>query len=144
MQNIELDMIVTDSLAALEKYRSVFDLNVIQATSYDLGLNEAIFSIYDFTIHLLDENPAYDLIAPKENQVFPFWINVTVSDIQDTFNKALFAGFTEIQPVTQLPDFGVSNAVLQDPFGYQWMLHQVNEEKSSEELEEIMEKKFND
>lgn len=142
MNTIELDMIVTDSLVALRTYRSVFDVAVIQETSFDPGLNEAIFSIYGLTIHLLDENPDYQLAAPKENQIFPFWINVTVSDINITFNKALNAGFTEIQPITNIPDFGVSNAVLQDPFGYQWMLHEVHEEKSQEELEKMMKETF--
>lgn len=143
MKNIELDMIVKDSLAALEAYRSVFEINTLQETSYDRGMNEVIFSIYDFTIHLLDENSDYGLVAPQEDQIFPFWINVTVTDIRDTYDKALAAGFTEIQAITKLPDFGVSNAVIKDPFGYQWMLHEVHEEKSPEELERIMNQKFN-
>ncbi|MCC5894688.1 MAG: VOC family protein [Alkalibacterium sp.] len=143
MKSIELDMIVSDSLAALKTYQTVFDLKVDQATAYDRGLNEVIFSLYDLTIHLLDENPEYGLAAPEKNQMLPFWINVTVPDIQLTFSEAITAGFTEIQPVTKIPDFGVSNAVLLDPFGYQWMLHEVHEEKSTEELKNLMDQEFN-
>jgi len=32
-----------------------------------------------------------------------------------------------------MPDYGLSNAIFADPFGYQWMLHQIQREVSFEE-----------
>jgi hypothetical protein len=61
------------------------------------------------------------------------WLNVLVPDIKATFEKAIESGFNEIQPVTELSEMGVSNAVCIDPFGYIWMLHQVHREVSFEE-----------
>lgn len=61
------------------------------------------------------------------------WLNVMVEDIQNTFDKAVSNGFTAIQPVVKLEDFGVSNAVLSDPFGYVWMLHQMHHVVSFDE-----------
>jgi len=60
-------------------------------------------------------------------------VNVLVPDIKDTYSKAIASGCKEIQSVTSLPDFGVSNVVFSDPFGYVWMLHQMHREVSFEE-----------
>jgi PhnB protein len=78
--------------------------------------------MYGTRFHLLDENEAYMLKAPKAGDFQSMWINVLVPDIEETFKKAIAAGCSEIQPVTEVKDFGVSNAMFCDPFGYQWML----------------------
>ncbi|GEK58259.1 hypothetical protein MHA01_11640 [Marinococcus halophilus] len=59
----------------------------------------------------------------------------------ETYAKAIDAGCHEIQPVTDLPDHGVSNAIFMDPFGYIWMLHQVYLEVSFEERKRLWEEK---
>lgn len=51
------------------------------------------------------------------------------------------SGCREIQPVTEIPDFGVSNAIFADPFGYQWMLHQIHREVTFEEHIRLWEEK---
>jgi PhnB protein len=38
-----------------------------------------------------------------------------VPDIKDTFSKAISVGCKEVQPVTEVPDYGVSNAIFSDP-----------------------------
>jgi PhnB protein len=43
--------------------------------------------------------------------------------------------------VTELPDYGVSNAIFSDVFGYQWMLHQMHKEVSFEERSRLWEEK---
>ena len=45
-----------------------------------------------------------------------------------------------MQPVTELPDYGVSNAMFTDQFGYLWMLHQMHKVVSLEERLELWEK----
>lgn len=59
--------------------------------------------------------------------------DLVIPDIKETFSKAISEGCTEVQAVTELPDYGVTNAMFNDPFGYLWMLHQVHKEVSHEE-----------
>ena len=123
MVGVEIDMVVVNSLEALKLYEKIFDTERVEVSDLEQGLNEAIFTMYGTRFHLLDENPAYQLNAPKEGNTISMWMNVLVPDITVTFDKAISAGCTVIQPVTELPDFGVSNGVFFDPFGYVWMLH---------------------
>ncbi|WP_423188717.1 VOC family protein [Alkalibacterium sp. f15] len=142
MVGIELDMVVPDSLEALKLYEQIFELERIEVTGFDRGQNEVIFKLYDLKIHMLDENTDVGLKAPSENSLLPMWLNVTVPNIAETFSKALDAGCTTIQPITEIPDFGVSNALFVDPYGYQWLLHQVHKEVSFEERNALWEEKL--
>ncbi|OJF93751.1 MerR family transcriptional regulator [Alkalibacterium sp. 20] len=142
MVGIELDMVVPDSLAALELYEQIFELERLEVTEFDRGQNEVIFKLYDLKIHMLDENTEIGLKAPSDNSYLPMWLNVTVPNIAETFSQALDAGCTAIQPITEIPDFGVSNALFVDPYGYQWLLHQVHKEVSFEERNALWEEKL--
>jgi len=130
---VEVNMVVSDSIEALELYEAIFDVQRIEVTNFERGMNEAVFTIYGVRFHLLDENPEYQLIAPKENNTKSMWINVAVPDIKKTFDKAIEAGCSVIQPITEMKDFGVSNAVIADKFGYIWMLHEIHKVVSFEE-----------
>ncbi|MBC1522302.1 VOC family protein [Listeria aquatica] len=135
MRSVEIDFIVEDSLAALALYEEIFDVKRIEATSFDKGQNEAVFEIYGTRFHMLDANADAGLPAPNPEENLPIWFNVTVEDIARTYKRALDAGCTEIQAVTEMKDYGVSNAMFKDAFGYIWMLHQVHREISFEERE---------
>ncbi len=139
MGNVEIDMVVKDSLAALELYEKIFPVERIEVTDFPRGENEAVFSIYGVRFHLLDENPQFQLTAPGPEGVTSMWFNVLVPDIEETFAKAISAGCTEVQPVTEMPDYGVSNASFSDPFGYHWMLLQVHKEVSFEDRVKLWE-----
>jgi PhnB protein len=141
MIGVEIDMVVTDSLAALELYGKIFDLETIEVTDFPKGENEVVFSLYGVRFHMLDENPDFELIAPKPGDPKPIWFNITVPDIISTYAQAIGAGCTEIQPVTEVPEFGVSNALFSDPFGHIWLLHQVHREVSFEERKKLWEDK---
>lgn len=90
---------------------------------------------------MLDENPRFGLAAPNPDKPNTIWFNISVPDIKETFSKAISAGCTEVQPVTEMPDYGVSNAIFTDVFGYQWMLHQIHKEVSHEERIRLWEEK---
>lgn len=141
MTGVEINLIVPDSLKALELYESIFELERIEVTDFPKGQNEAVFTIYGTRFHMLDENPDFQLRAPKPGAYIPVWFNVLVPNIQETFAKALKAGCTEIQSVKEMPDFGVSNAIFSDAFGYQWLLHQVHKVVSFEERKHLWEDK---
>ncbi len=139
MVGVEIDMIVTDSLKALELYEKIFDIERIEATDFSKGENEVIFSLYGVRFHMLDENPQFEMIAPKPNDPKPIWFNIMVPDINLTFSNAIKEGCTEVQPITEMMDYGVSNAMFSDVFGYIWMLHQVHREVSFEERTKLWE-----
>lgn len=141
MVDVEINMVVTDSLKALELYEKIFDIERIEVTDFPKGENEVIFSIYGVKFHMLDENEQFELIAPKPGDPKPMWFNVTVPDIYKVNTKAISEGCTEIQPVTELTDYGVSNAMFSDVFGYIWMLHQVHKKVSFEERTRLWEEK---
>ncbi|WP_416151781.1 VOC family protein [Salipaludibacillus sp. HK11] len=141
MVGVEIDMVVKDSLRALELYENIFDIKRVEVSSLPLGENEVVFSLYDVHFHFLDENPEFHLIAPSIDDPKTSWINVTVPDIEETYAKALELGCTEVQPVTNIPDYGVMNAIFTDPFGYIWMLHQVKKVVSHEERIQLWEDK---
>ena len=139
MVGVEIDMIVTDSLKALELYGKIFDIERIEVTDFSKGENEVVFLLYGVRFHMLDENPQFDMIAPKSDDPKPIWFNIMVSDIDKTYSKAMIEGCTEVQPVTEIPDYGVSNAIFNDNYGYMWMLHQVHKEVNFEERKKLWE-----
>ena len=142
MTGVEIDFIVKDSLKALELYKQIFEIEPVEVTDFPKGQNEVIFSLYGVRFHMLDENPEYNLLAPAKDTHQTIWFNIMVPDINKVYQKAMEAGCTELQPVTEIPDFGVINAVFNDPFGYQWMLHEITREVSHEERVGIWEEKM--
>ena len=141
MTGVEIDMVVSDSLQALELYKKIFDLEPIEVTDFSRGENEVIFLLYGVRFHMLDENPQFEMIAPQPGDPKPIWFNIMVPDIAETYSKAIEEGCSEVQEVTEMKDFGVSNAIFSDPFGYLWMLHQVHKEVSFEERKKLWEDK---
>jgi len=139
MIGVEIDLVVTDCLSALTLYEKIFDIERVEVTEFSIGENEVIFSLYGTRFHMLDENPEFSLIAPKPDDPKPIWFNIMVPDITSTLTKAISEGCTEIQPVTELPDYGVSNAIFMCPSGHVWMLHQVHREVSFEERTKLWE-----
>jgi uncharacterized glyoxalase superfamily protein PhnB len=135
---VEMDWVVPDAPAALALYEKIFDgLTRLEVSAYPRGLNEAVFTLYGTRLHLLDANPEYGLTGPQGAS--SMWLNIAVPDIQGTYGRALAAGCAEVQPVTNMPDLGVQNAVFADPYGYTWMLHQIDREISYEERCKILE-----
>lgn len=143
MTGVEIDFVVTDCQKALKLYEKIFDLVPIEVTGLSKGENEVIFSIYGVRFHMLDENREFQLVAPDPAHPNTIWFNIMVPDIYDTYRKAMEAGCMEVQPVIELTDFGVSNAMFTDQFGYLWMLHQVHREVSFEERMKLWEEEKN-
>lgn len=140
----EINMVVEDSLRALELYEQIFEIERVEVSNFPKGQNEVVFNLYGLRFHMLDENPQFHLRAPKPGDPTAIWFTILVPDIKETYDKAISLGCKELQPVTELKDYGISNAIFIDPFGYQWLLHQIHKVVSYEErikmLEEQMDK----
>lgn len=139
MIGVEIDFIVSDSLKALDLYEKIFEVERIEVTDLPTGTNEVVFSLYGVRFHMLDENQQYGLKAPNPEHPNTIWFNITVPDIHEAYAKAMNEGCKELQGVTELTDYGVSNAIFSDPFGYVWMLHQVHEKVSFEDRVKLWE-----
>ncbi len=142
MTGVEVDFVVKDSLEALELYERVFEVERLEVNRFPVGTNEVVFSLYGTRIHLMDENPDYQLLAPREGQPQPMWLNVMVPDIEAVYQNAMDAGCSAIQPVNRMEAMGISNAMFKDPFGYVWLLHQMHRVVSHEERLRILEEQF--
>jgi len=141
MTGVEIDFVAADSLAALELYEKIFEVQRIEVTGFPKGKNEAVFAIYGVRFHIFDENPEYKMVAPDPESVRSVWFNITVPDIETVHQKALCAGCREIQSIIDLPDQGLRNSVFKDPSGYLWILQQVWQEAGAEEHVQLCENK---
>ena len=142
MTGSEINFVVKDSIEALTLYKLIFaDLEVVEATNFEKGKNEAVFNIYNGRYHMLDENPEYQLLAPREGHQNTIWFNIfLVADIQLVFSRALENGCTKIQDINHMEAMGASNAMFVDPFGYVWLLHEIHQVVSFDERVEHLTK----
>jgi len=63
MVGVEVNMVVSDSLKALEVYENIFDIERVEVSNFPQGENEVIFTLYGVRFHMLDENPEFMLKA---------------------------------------------------------------------------------
>lgn len=141
---VEIDFVVEDSLAALALYEKIFEVERVEATEFPKGQNEAIFTLYGTRFHMLDENQNFGLFAPKSGHQATIWFNVIVPNINTVHKNALENGCKEVQAVTEMESFGVTNSVFTDSYGYVWMLHQVQRVVGFEERIELFKNQMND
>ncbi|MDR1537004.1 MAG: VOC family protein [Clostridiales bacterium] len=127
MTAIEINMIVAGSVKAAALYERVFGAENVEVANQGKGSSESLFKLYGIQFHLLDENPDYGMIAPKDCDSKPFGMNVTVPDISAVHNSAMENGFAEIKPITEMPGMGLLNCVLTGLYGFPWAVHQVKD-----------------
>jgi len=140
IKGVELCMVVTSSVAALELYEKIFEVERVEVSDFGVGFSEVVFNVFNARFHLLDENVEQMLVAPKEGDSRTSWLNVAVEDINATFEAAMAAGCQQISPINEIPNMGVRNAIFADEFGYMWMLHQIDRVVSHEERMEYFRK----
>lgn len=142
MVGVEIDMVVDDSLKALELYQKIFQIEPVEVTNFPKGQNEVVFTLYGVRFHLLDENLEFGLRAPSVETPNSMWFNILVPDIKEVYSKAMEAGCTSLQEIVEMPEFGGSNAVFSDGLGYEWMLHQIDKVVSFEDRIKLFEDKM--
>lgn len=142
IKGAEIDFVVKNSLKALELYKKIFEIEVVEATDYPEGSNEAVFNLYGTRFHMLDENPEYGLKAPDKEHPNTVWFNISVEYIEKTHQTAIENGCIEIQGITKMMEDAISNSIFIDPFGYMWMLHEIHQTLSFEERTKIIEEEM--
>jgi len=76
-------------------------------------------------------------MTPKALGGTPVTIHLTVTDVDDRFQRALDAGATEVMPLED-QFWGDRYGLLEDPFGHRWSMGQPVREVSYSEMEQAM------
>ncbi len=78
----------------------------------ELEIDGAIFHLHE-TMH--------GALEPQSAKGVTTVIGLFVDNVQEVFNRAILAGATEINPVTDY-DYGYRQAMFKDPFGHYWQI----------------------
>jgi PhnB protein len=130
---LTLNLVVPDALAAMEFYEKAFD--AIRGEVYRFpnrkGVNETNVTLGGVSLRLIDENADYSCFSPKKGEVDSIWLQIEVSDTDETLKKAVSCGATVGQEPSEF--MGVRYAEITDPFGYVWTVNQILREVTFEE-----------
>lgn len=134
-------LVVDDAAAAIDFYVAAFGaVELGRVPSPDGRLVHAAIQINGATVMLNDDFPEMcdgQSSTPAALGGTPVTIHLTVTDVEDKFQRAVDAGATVVMPLAD-QFWGDRYGVLRDPFGHQWSLGQPLREVSYEEIQEAM------
>ncbi len=134
-------LIVDDAAAAIDFYVTAFGaVELGRVPGPDGRLINAAVQINGFTVMLNDDFPEMTdgtSMTPKSLGGTPVTIHLTVTDVDDWFQRALDAGATVVQPLED-QFWGDRYGAVQDPFGHRWSMGQPLREVSFEEIQEAV------
>jgi PhnB protein len=130
---LTLSLVVSDALAAMNFYKTVFGAAEGEVYSFHdrLNSNEAHVVVGGVALRLIDGNPDYSCFPPKKGDMDSIWLQIIVDNVDDTLNLARENG---AEVLAEPSDFmGTRYAEIIDPFGYTWTINQILREVSYEE-----------
>jgi PhnB protein len=134
-------LVVDDAAAAIEFYVKAFGATEIgRVPGPDGRLVHAALKINDATVLINDDFPEMSggkSMTPTSLGGTPVTIHLTVTDVDDKFQRALDAGATVVAPLED-QFWGDRYGLVRDPFGHQWSLGQPVREVSMAEIKEAM------
>jgi PhnB protein len=134
-------LVVDDAAAAIDFYVAAFGAEEVgRVPGPDGRLIHAAVKINGFTVMLNDDFPEMcggKSMTPKSLGGTPVTIHLTVTDVDNKFQRAVDAGATVLMAVED-QFWGDRYGVLTDPFGHQWSLGQPVREVSMEEIQASM------
>jgi PhnB protein len=134
-------LVVDDAAAAIEFYVKAFGATEIgRVPGPDGRLVHAALKINGATVLLNDDFPEMSggkSMTPTSLGGTPVTIHLTVTDVDDKFQRALDAGATVVAPLED-QFWGDRYGLVRDPFGHQWSLGQPVREVSMAEIKEAM------
>ena len=116
-------MIYLNKLApAIEFYKKAFDAIELRRWSNDDGsVHVAELTIDGALFHLHEEVSRINELSPETLKATTIAIGLFVGDPHRVMAKAVAAGGTEIDPVTDY-DYNYRQGCLADPFGHHWLI----------------------
>ena len=116
-------MIYLNTVAsAIEFYKKAFDaVELRRRTNDDGSVHVAELTIDGALFHLHEEVSRISELSPETLKATTIAIGLFVSDPHAVMAKAVAAGGTEIDPVTDY-DYNYRQGCLADPFGHHWLI----------------------
>ncbi|MFN8033588.1 MAG: VOC family protein [Mycobacterium sp.] len=134
-------LIVDGAAAAIDFYVKAFNaVELGRVPGPDGRLINAAVQINGFTVMLNDDFPETTdgvSMTPKALGGTPVTIHLTVTDVDDWFQRAVDAGATVVMPLED-QFWGDRYGMVRDPFGHQWSLGQPVREVSFEEIQQAV------
>jgi PhnB protein len=128
-------LIVNDAAGALEFYKRAFKAEeLFRMPMPDGRIGHAEIKIGTSPIMLADEYPELGYRSPASLGGSGVNCMLYVPDVDETFNRALAEGATELQPLKN-QFYGDRSGVLRDPYGHIWVIATHIEDVSPEEMQ---------
>lgn len=124
-----------NAAAAIDSYVAAFGADeVLRLTGPDGRVGHAELSLGGATLMLADEHPELGLVGPQTLGGSSVALRLRVADVDATWARAVAAGATgQAAPADQF--YGERSARLRDAWGHEWLLAQVLETLSPDELQ---------
>jgi PhnB protein len=134
-------LVVDDAAAAIDFYIKAFGATEIgRVPRPDGKLIHAAVQINGATVMLNDDFPEMSdgkSTTPTALGATPVTIHLTVTDVDEKFQRAVEAGASVVMPLDD-QFWGDRYGMVRDPFGHQWSLGQPVREVSYEEIQQAM------
>ena len=130
-------LVVDGGLAALDFYERAFGAEVVSRFESGGILMHGEIRIGDSLVTLCDPMPDYGLAAPDREGPVSSSIGLYVEDADALHARAVAAGATQINPVSD-QFHGDRAGSVRDPFGHRWSISTHVEDVSAQEMERRM------
>ena len=115
-------LIVSGAANAIDYYKMAFDAQeIMRMPSPDGKIMHAELQIGSARIMLADEVPQMGHKSPQTLGGSGVGLMLYVSDVDDTFQRAVSGGGTVVRPVIH-QFYGDRSGTITDPFGHQWTI----------------------
>ena len=131
-------LVVDDGVRALDFYQRAFGAEVVRRLEMGGKIMHAELRIGDSLFSVNDEMPEYGLKAPDRDGPVPASILIYCEDADAVHARAVEAGATQINPVSD-QFHGDRAGSVRDPFGHRWAIATHTEDMSEAEMQRRME-----
>jgi PhnB protein len=129
-------LMVNGGVAAIEFYKKAFGaVELFRFPAPGGKIGHAEIKIGDSPIMLADEFPDMGYLGPKSIGGSPVSLLIYVEDVDTVFNRAVEAGATAKEAVTD-KFYGDRTGTVVDPFGHIWHVATHKEDVPMEEMEQ--------
>lgn len=128
------NLVVDDGAEAIAFYERAFAAEVLARLEAGGMLLHATLRVGDAVITLSDAMPPHGLVAPEGDAGVSVFLTLYVEDADAWQQRALDAGATEINPVSEHVHGDRAGSV-RDPFGHRWAVATHVADVSPEEIE---------
>ena len=133
-------LIVSGAANALDYYKMAFDAQeIMRMPGPDGKIAHAEMQIGSSRIMLADESPEMGHKSPQTLGGSGTGLMLYVTDVDDTFQRAVSGGGKSVQPVKD-QFYGDRSGTLADPFGHHWTIATHIEDVAPEDMKRRMDK----